>query len=232
MDYPSCLLPKRNYKLIKSKFLPKESYLIRRSKKSIPESFDDNNDIRIDALIEKPIELFGLSWNILGVFKEEHLKYRVKKDVDWKPCMKKINIFDIKSEIVPNAFPLYLRIWDVHTKRFPYNNPVRQYETGKRLKLKREELEEFKNKELKGFLHILHKPKLVNYWHFEFEFKDEEKNVIEKKSSEWKKRAANSAFSSLLKNHVKARCSKYEKLKIHSFVYFIPCFIRKFFSKS
>jgi hypothetical protein len=173
------LVPLGYYKYIEIESLKSRyQYIVRRSLANKKDSFDKFGFIRQEALfnIDNEQDFFQLSVNLLGIFKEDDIKYRVisviesNKHAIWRRGdYFAISKFDFT--IFPITVPIYTRIEDVHNRTFPIE------------RTKNNKLETIKCK-----LRLIHKPTFGNYWHFEFEVSDEEK-PIKSSNATWKQNA-------------------------------------------
>lgn len=188
MDYPKELLPQSNYKFINTDELEDESSLIRKSKKNKKDSIDNIGDVRLDAICEenKEREIFGLSFNLFGIYTIEHLRIIVEnKDYHeyWKPKQEILSINEILFSLDEEAYPIFFSIINIHNIEFPYEKAINNKYT----------------ESLLATCKIEHKPTKCNYWHFELSIYSSEKNYIIYSSSAWKKRVSKYILKSILK---------------------------------
>lgn len=153
--YPSCLLPKKKYKIITPESV-KDYYFIRETEKDVYKMFQEAGEEgkeQIYAAVEKEIkgasrpssEVFEMSLFLYGIFNEKHIGIIVE---DKKLTKKDWSSGEKVTRFVPfsrnNAkFPLYLKCSTM------FNRNKLEFE-GHSYELSYE-----------------HKPNLANYWHFQ-----------------------------------------------------------------
>ncbi len=185
MIYPCELLPKENYTIIKTENLPDNCCLIRRSLKDKDYTFDNMGEVRIDAICntEDEHDMYGLSNNLLSIFKRHHINYRVltdehKNNAYWNEGDSTPAIVNIKFEYLQNNPPIFFKVNELHDKDFPYEPPLKNKNNTN------------KTNKIIGKCKVIHKPTKCNYWHFELNFFDVNETLIKKTSSVWKIEAA------------------------------------------
>lgn len=206
MDYPKELLPKSNYKLISTDELNNNFSLIRKSKKSKKDSIDNIGDVRLDAICEeeREREVFGLSFNLFGIYKIEHIKITIENrgyHDYWNPEQEPLSIDEISFSLDNEAFPIFFLILNLHNIDFPYEKTIKNKHT----------------ESLTGTCRIEHKPTKCNFWHFELSIYSSENNYIKYNSSLWKKKISKYILKSILKIDASTKTPK--TIILDKFVY-------------
>ncbi len=186
MEYPTELLPKANYKIIKTEELDKKQFLIRRSLVDGNNTFNTLGIVRSDAIALEPKDLYGLSNSLFGIFIEKHLQYKQKgASLDkWLPGNPVPLPHEIDFGLFDDAVPIYFKIIELHKSVFPYEKSEKNNQ---------------KTKELRGACLVVHKPVVANYWHFELSFIEENGSDIRRKDGTWREKAAYSFINLTLK---------------------------------
>ncbi len=216
MLYPNELLPKSNYNKFEIEDLPGNYFLLRKSKNP-PQSKSD--DVRVDEIYSDGKDLFGLSNNLVGIYKIEHLKCVPIKDeknynANWNEGDPVLEPKDIVWEIDERASPIFLPIEHLHNAPFPYDKP-KQIKGEKQLV----------TQSIVGVILVKHFPTKCNFWHFEFlvkEGKEEGGKEIKRNkvsTNDWRDDAAKSLLKITLKNIAKREIHPQEIFDIPAQVY-------------
>lgn len=185
MTYPDELIPQNNYKLIDIDEISDSSHIVRRSLVNQESTYDAIGNVRCEALINEDEErfLFGLSSNLLGIYKIEYLKFNPgKKHNNYWQLGADTNK-KIQYTLYKNPFPIFFKISLIHNIPFPYETPNRKNKTIS----------------ITGRCCLLHKPTCANFWHCELTFFDNCNNQIKTSNSKWKLKAAKSFIRMTLK---------------------------------
>ncbi len=174
------LVPQGYYKYIDIEALNSiHKYMVRRSLVKKHDTFDKFGFVRQEALFieKKEQDFFQLSVNLLGLFRQYDIKYRIqgldnskKHKIDWTSgdyfALSKFqhSCFDI-------TVPIYMKIEDIHNRVIPFEKTISNKKT----------------ECIECILKLTHKPTYGNYWHFEFCVL-EGKEPISASNTEWKKK--------------------------------------------
>ena len=199
MNYPKKLIPTSSFKERIDTSCLSDELLLRRSQIPHKNILNSNGIVKEAALLD-PKDLkqfFGYSLNIKGVFREEHLRFRLDHHVHDKFWLKKhgiIEIDKIKFQVLETDDPIYIKVSDIHLKPFPIKKIDKKG----------------KSTELVGQCIVKHKPINANYWHYEIDIKDEKGVVIKPTNSKWKISAAENYLKSYLKIKAKISTDNFE----------------------
>jgi hypothetical protein len=187
MRYPKELLPRRKYQLFSVEDLAEPSYLARRSLKNQNEFQDYIGDIRVEALVNPVEDFYGLSTNLLGVFHPKHLRVQITEDKKalfqyWHPGAVTPKARNIKCT-EDDSPVFYFQVGSLHNIQFPYEMFLPK---GKGIIRQ------------SGICKVIHKPMLVNFWHFELTVYDPVDGEIKKRDTAWKKMWAEHFIKSTL----------------------------------
>ncbi len=183
MNYPPELLPQDRYRIMDTADLPGSVILLRRLNYRcghVP--FDDFGELPAKVLLghESLSKAGGLSLNMCGVYRPEHLQLRARPSVacpgpdnywypgDWLP-----SVDDIDFERDPACCPARLHLADVHGMPFPTKN---------------DQLAQ-SGHTVSGLLKAEHRPTLANFWHFELQFYGDEGKPVTGSGTAWKRKA-------------------------------------------
>lgn len=79
---------------------------------------------------------------------------------------------DVAFDLLEECCPAYVRFSWWHERRFPV----------------RDEIASLESAAFSGRVHVLHKPTMTNFWHFELEFRESEETILSNNSAKWKKK--------------------------------------------
>jgi len=216
-NYPLSILPKKSYRHIidiDNLLTEGDFFLVRRSDKSVNETFNELNILREDAILVKDVP--GMSLNLLGgEFKSEHIMYSPKDNGSKRWKGERVYFFiDFKKSyvILSNPVHIYFPVKKLHGKTFPYYRGKDDH-TKKiisALNLKPEQNGKYK---FTGSSRITHDPTNLNYWHIELELKDDNGDRIKNASSAWITSAAQEALGHFITGSAKNTIPVIEPIK-------------------
>lgn len=215
--YPPKLLSRAQYRKIKiDSLIGKGFLLVRRPVPNEDLTDPDTGQLNAEAICEFALdkngrfECFGLSVNLYGVFKFTDLAYILLspsyKDY-WEEGDAEVSIESLNyNEVeVKSAFIIALDglSGDVFSYQDKNRNKRKNDDEWTLLHGKEKAIAEYKNRMLKGWYKLEHKPLKGNFWHFEWNFYEEDGNLINSKFKDFKIAIAENTVQSTLKHHTR-----------------------------